>query len=198
MQILKYFSDVRLKGNVYWVLIQRLLLAMFLFSLCRLGFYIYNTSYFPEMTLSHFFRILGGGVRFDLTAVLYINLPIILLMIVPMDLRFRPAYQSVIKYLFYALNGVAIAANIADFIYYKFTLRRTTADIFTEFEEGPGAGGLFFRFLIDYWYVTVFAIFVYTTMVLLYGRTKVDGPMVKNKTIYYLGGLLARLSLPAG
>lgn len=190
MHILKYFRDVRLKGNVYWVLIQRLLLAMLLFTLCRIGFYLYNTSYFPEMTFNHFLRIMWGGIRFDLTAVLYINLLMILLTIVPFDFRFKSGYQATLKYLFFFLNGLGIAANLADFIYYKFTLRRTTADIFNEFEEGPGAGGLFFRFVIDYWYVTIFAIFIYWLMVFLYERTRVAGPMVKNQIAYYTTGVL--------
>lgn len=191
MRIFKYFKDVRLQGNIYWVLFLRLLLAMLLFTLCRIGFYIYNTSYFPDMTVSHFLRILWGGLRFDMTAVLYINSLIILLTLVPFDIRFTSAYQSILKYLFYILNGLAIAANLADFIYYKFTLRRTTADIFNEFEEGPGAGGLFFRFLIDYWYVTIFAVGIYWLMVFLYKRIRVEGPMIQNRVAYYSAGVLA-------
>lgn len=191
MQALRYFQGVRLKGNIYWALFLRLLLAMFLFSLCRIGFYIYNTSYFPEMTFSHFLRILWGGLRFDLTAVLYINLLIILLTLIPFDFRFNSVYQSILKYLFFFLNGVGLIANLADFIYYKFTLRRTTADIFNEFEEGPGAGGLFFRFIIDYWYVTIFAVAVFWLMVILYNKIKVEGPMLQNRIIYYVMGTLA-------
>ncbi|HYI79195.1 MAG TPA: sulfatase-like hydrolase/transferase, partial [Chryseolinea sp.] len=190
MHVLKYLQDVRLRGNIYWNLLLRLLLAMLLFTLCRIGFYLYNTSYFPEMTASGFLKILWGGVRFDMTAVLYINLLIILLTLIPFDFRFTHRYQTIVKYLFFILNGIAIAANLADFIYYKFTLRRTTADFFTEFEEGPGAGGLFFRFVFDYWYVTIFAIAIYWTMVVLYNKTVVRGPMIKNRIVYYSAGLL--------
>jgi hypothetical protein len=190
MQILKFFQDVRLKGNIYWILVLRLLLAMLLFTLCRIGFYLYNISYFPDMTGNNFLRILLGGLRFDLTAVLYINSLLVLLTLIPLDFRFTNSYQNILKYLFFILNGIAIAANLADFIYYKFTLRRTTADLFTEFEQGPGAGGLFFRFVIDYWYVTIFALGIYWLMVFLYNRTKVDGPMIKNRFVYYIGGLL--------
>jgi phosphoglycerol transferase MdoB-like AlkP superfamily enzyme len=191
MRLMEYFRGVRLKGNIYWALILRLALAMFLFSLCRIGFYLYNTSYFPEMTTAHFLRILWGGLRFDLTAVLYINGLIILMTLVPLDIRFTKAYQAIIKYLFYILNGIGLIANLADFIYYKFTLRRTTADIFNEFEEGPGAGGLFFRFLVDYWYVTVFGIVLFWLMVFLYKRIRVEGPMVKNRIVYYVAGVAA-------
>ncbi len=191
MRILKYFKDVRLNGNIYWVLFLRLMLAMLLFTLCRIGFYIYNTTYFPEMTVGHFLRIMWGGLRFDMTAVLYINALFILLHLVPFDFRFSSFYQAMLKYMFFILNGLGIAANLADFIYYKFTLRRTTADIFNEFEEGPGAGNLFFRFLLDYWYVTVFAVGIYWLMVFLYKRITVEGPMVQNRIAYYSAGVLA-------
>ena len=100
MHLLKYLKDVRLKGNIYWVLLLRLLLAMLLFTLCRIGFYLYNISYFPEMTGDNFLRILWGGLRFDLTAVLYINSLFILLTLIPLDFRFTPRYQTILKYLF--------------------------------------------------------------------------------------------------
>src|SRR5687768_10333845 len=128
MRLMEYFQGVRLKGNIYWALVLRLALAMLLFSLCRIGFYLYNTSYFPDMTTGHFLRILWGGLRFDLTAVLYINVLIILMTLIPLDIRFTKVYQTIVKYLFYILNGIGLIANLADFIYYKFTLRRTTAD----------------------------------------------------------------------
>ena len=184
------YKNLKLNGNIYWALVLRLLLAMFLFSLCRIGFYLYNTEFFPEMTFAIFLRILMGGLRFDLTAVLYINSLMILLMMLPFDFRFRKGYQTVIKYIFLFVNSIAIIANLADFIYYKFTLRRTTADFFQEFEEGPG-GGVFFRFLFDYWYVTLFFVAIATSMVILYNRIKVEGPMIKNRVAYYSFGVLA-------
>lgn len=184
------YKNLKLKGNIYWALVLRLLLAMFLFSLCRIGFYLYNTEFFPEMTFANFLRILMGGLRFDLTAVLYINSLVILLMMLPFDFRFNKGYQTAIKYIFFLVNSIAIIANLADFIYYKFTLRRTTADFFLEFEDGPG-GGVFFRFLFDYWYVTLFFVAIATLMVILYNRINVEGPMIQNRVAYYSFGVLA-------
>ena len=182
-------TGFKLRNNIYLALLFRLVLAMFLFSLCRIGFYFYNMSYFPEMTLFPFLKILLGGLRFDLTAVLYINSVIIIMMIIPFDFRFTTFYQSIIKYLFFILNGIALAMNAADFIYYKFTLRRTTADIFAEFEEGPGAGDLLFKFLFDYWHASLFLVSLIILMVLLYNRIKVEGPTLRNKIVYYLFGI---------
>jgi phosphoglycerol transferase MdoB-like AlkP superfamily enzyme len=184
------FQGLKLSGNIYWALFLRLLLAMFLFSLCRIGFYFYNTAFFPEMTVTNFLKILWGGLRFDMTAVLYVNALMIVLTLLPFNFRFSKVYQNVIKYAFFLFNGLALVANLADFIYYKFTLRRTTADIFNEFEEGPG-GGVFFRFIFDYWYVTIFFAALVWLMVVLYNRIKVEGPLLKNQITYYSTSVLA-------
>ncbi|HYG17307.1 MAG TPA: sulfatase-like hydrolase/transferase [Ohtaekwangia sp.] len=188
---LQLFSGLKLKGNIYWVLTQRFLIAMLLFTLCRLGFYIFNLSYFPGMSLPKFLYILLGGIRFDLTALLYTNMLFIVLMCIPLPVRFNDTYQSVVKWIFYVTNGLVLAANVSDFIYFKFTLRRTTADIFQQFENETNLGGLFFRFLIDYWYAVIFWIALVVLMVWLYNRTRVAGPMVKNRLAFYGSGILA-------
>lgn len=187
----RFFKGLQLKGNVYWALFLRLLLAMLLFMLCRIGFYLYNLSYFPEMTTWNFVRILWGGFWFDLTAVLYINLIILILSIIPVDLRFRAGYQTTVKIFYYVLNGVALAANVMDFIYYKFTLRRTTADVFGQFENENNLFSLFFRFIIDYWHAVLFWIVLMWIMVKLYNRIKVRGPLMQHRVAYYVAGVLA-------
>ena len=187
----RFFKGLQLEGNIYWALFLRLLLAMFLFMLCRIGFFIYNLSYFPEMTTGNFLRILWGGFWFDLTAVLYINVILLILSIIPIDFRFRNGYQTTIKVFYYVLNGLALAVNVMDFIYYKFTLRRTTADVFDQFEHESNLFSLFFRFLIDYWYAVLFWIFLMWLMVTLYNRIKVRGPLMQHRIAYYVAGVLA-------
>lgn len=191
MNLSRFFKGLQLTGNVYWALFLRLLLAMFLFLLCRIGFYLYNISYFPEMTPGNFFRILWGGFWFDLTAVLYINVLVLVLLIIPVDFRFRQGYQSVIKVIYYTLNGIALAVNVMDFIYYKFTLRRTTADVFNQFENETNLFSLFFRFLFDYWYAVLFWVFLMWLMVKLYNKIKVIGPLMQHRITYYTAGTLA-------
>jgi phosphoglycerol transferase MdoB-like AlkP superfamily enzyme len=186
----RYWEGFTFKGNIYVALLLRLALAMLLFTLCRIGFYLFNTNYFPGLTAVEFIRIFYGGLRFDLTAVLYINALNILLSVIPSDFRFNRINQTVLKFLFFILNGLALAANVADFIYYKFTLRRTTADIFDEFDEGPGAGNLFFRFVIDYWYASVFLVALLWLMVWLYNKIRINGPMLRNRVVYYVAGSL--------
>ncbi len=184
-------ENLRLAGNIYWALLLRLLLVMFLFTLCRIGFYLFNLSFFPDMTVANFLRVLWGGLQFDLTAVLYVNMLYILLMIVPFDFRFRYRYQEVLKYLFFVLNGFALATNVADFIYYKFTLRRTSADVFKQFENEKNLSGLVGQFLLDYWYAVLFWVVLAILMVKIYNRIRIWGPQMKSRTVYYVSGFLA-------
>jgi phosphoglycerol transferase MdoB-like AlkP superfamily enzyme len=163
---------------------------MFLFTLCRIGFYVFNTNFFPDMTTSNFLTLLAAGMKFDLVVVLYANALLILLTLLPFDFRFRYAYQEFLRYLFFIANGFAIALNVCDFIYYKFTLRRTTADIFKQFENEENIGALLFRFLIDYWYAVLFWIFLVVVMVKLYNRIKVWGPQTRNRIVYYITGIV--------
>jgi phosphoglycerol transferase MdoB-like AlkP superfamily enzyme len=132
-----------------------------------------------------------GGLQFDLSAMLYINCLYILLMILPFDFRFNISYQRVLKYIFFIFNGLALATNVADFIYYKFTLRRTSADVFRQFENEQNIGGLIAQFLLDYWYAVIFWIFLVVLMVKLYNRIKIWGPQMSSRTMYYTSGFFA-------
>jgi phosphoglycerol transferase MdoB-like AlkP superfamily enzyme len=189
--LLDQIRQVRLRGNIYWVMILRLLLVAFLFTLCRIGFYLFNVSYFPGMTAGKFLVILAGGFRFDVVAILYTNMLFLLLMIVPLYVRFQPMYQTILKWIFLVTNAFALALNVSDFIYFKFTLKRTTSDIFQQFENESNMGGLFFRFIADYWYATLFWIAIVVLMVCLYNKIRVTGPMIKNRILFYISGILA-------
>jgi hypothetical protein len=187
--------DLLVRTNIVWVLFLRLLLAMFLFSLCRIGFYLYNQDYFDDLTADSFLTILLGGLRFDLTAVLYTNMLVLLMMLVPLEVRFRAGYQTTIKWIFFVFNGVALAANVSDFIYFRFTGRRTTADIFQQFEHEQNMGGLASRFLLDYWHATLCWVALMVLMVWLYNKTRVQGPLIRNKWVFYISGLAALLCI---
>ena len=176
--------------NIFVVLIYRILLIMVLFSLCRIGFFLFNFKMFPGITLSQFFTILKGGLSFDISAVVYINMIFILLHIVPLEVRYKDVYQSILKYIFFITNGIAIAMNGMDFIYYRFVDKRATADVFKTFEHESNNGRLFFRFMFDYWPATLFTIFVWFLMVYFYKKVKVEKPGSINKPGYYSVNIL--------
>ncbi|MBE3084880.1 MAG: sulfatase-like hydrolase/transferase, partial [Bacteroidetes bacterium] len=176
--------------NIFVVLAYRILLIMLLFSLCRIGFFLFNYKMFPGVTLSQFITILKGGLAFDISAVVYINMLFIMLHIVPLEIRYNDVYQVVLKYIYFITNGIAIAMNGMDFVYYRFVDKRATADVFKTFEHETNLLKLFFRFLIDYWPVTLFGLSAWFLMVYLYNKVNTKRPAPASKIGYYVVNIL--------
>lgn len=186
----KYLSG-NWNRNIYWALVRSLVVVMVLYSVSRIGFYLFNTSFFPNLTFQRFVIIMGGGLRFDLSATLYSNSLFILLMILPFTFRFRNWYKNMVKWIFIITNSIAFAANTADFIYYRFTLRRTTLSFLNQFENETNFGKLLFQFVFDYWYATLFFVFLVTLLVIAFNRISYDGPQQPNKWKFYGYGIVA-------
>jgi phosphoglycerol transferase MdoB-like AlkP superfamily enzyme len=188
-----FFSGFRWKDNIYLALVLSLLLVMLLYTLSRIGFYFFNISFFPGMTGPRMAIILLGGLRFDLSATLYSNSLYILLMILPFTFRFKAWYQTLLKWIFIIVNSFAFAINTADFIYYRFTLRRTTVSVIDQFKNEANLGRLAFQFLFDYWYAVIFWILIVVILVFLYRKIKFSGPQQNNPLAFYSSGVLAML-----
>lgn len=187
------FFSLRWRGNIYLALIFSLLLIMVLYTFSRVGFYFFNKPFFPNMTWSRMTTILLGGLRFDLSATLYSNSLFILLMIIPFAFRFKPGYQTLLRWIFVIVNSIAFAINTADFIYYRFTLRRTTVSVIGQFKNEDNFGRLAFHFLLDYWYAVLFWVFIVAILFLGQRRIKFYGPQVASRAVFYGTGILAMI-----
>ncbi len=191
----EYFSSVKLKGNLYSVLVWRFLLLMILFSACRILFFFFNKDFFPNTSFSGLTTILWGGLQFDTTAILYTNILYFFLFLIPFTFRYNTVYQSILKYIFVITNSLAIGANCADIVYFQFTMRRTTASVFKEFKNEENFGSLIPKFITDYWYIFLIWILLTVILVLLY--RKVEKPSIqkgfKNRAVYFVNGLAIML-----
>lgn len=118
-----------------YMLFRRILLLLGFYQLTRLAFYFLNYSYFPALGFSEWITLLSGSLRFDLSAIMYSNVLYIALFLLPFAHRNHRSVQSVAKWLFVAVNGLMLLANLLDSVYYPFTLRRTNASFFREFEQ---------------------------------------------------------------
>jgi len=185
--------EFRWKGNIYVALGYSLLLAMAMFMVCRVTFYLFNNSFFPDMTWSRFARIAWGGLRFDLSAVLYLNLLFILLLIVPFRFRFGAGYQKLLKGLFIFTNSAGLIANVADTVYYQYTLRRTTLSVIKQFENEQNKAGLFGQFILDYWYALLFLALLIWLLKILYEQLPPARPQVSSVVYFYGGGTIMML-----
>ena len=163
---------------------QNFLLIMIIFSLSRLFFYFINTSMYPDMSFSHLLELLGGGIRFDLTALLYLNSAYILMEILPFHFRENQTYQKVARWLYWIPNALAIIVNCIDMVYVRFTDRRTTITFFSEFQNDGNLFKILMTSIVQYWYVSLFCIAMIVLLV-LFTRRKVIISHNTNKLVYY-------------
>jgi len=142
------------KGNIYWVLILRLAIILDLFWMSRLLLWVFNPSYFSELGFAGLIEVLFYGLRFDISALMMVNLLIIFLWSLPFNFTYNKTYQQITNYIFYLFNSIALAANFIDIIYFRFTLKRTSGDIFNYFaNEDSQFFGLIPQFIFDFWYI---------------------------------------------
>ena len=140
-----------------------LLLLYVAYFVTRLVYLAENWSYFtPTLTMSSFAEMVRGGLVFDTAAILVTNIPYIVFMLLPLHWKEHPAYQCFCRWLFVVVNGVMLATNLADAVYFRYTLRRTTTTIFQEFQHEGNMGGIIMTEVVNHWYlVLAFVLLVY-------------------------------------
>ncbi len=145
--------------NIQFVycLLKRLGFLLFLYSFCRLLFFWFNHSYFSDLTFGQLFPLFFFGIRFDVSVIILSNCVFLLLFLIPFAFREKNGYRLFLKWLFIIMNSLAMLANCIDFAYFRFTLKRTTADVFNFFggKKGGDLQRLLPLFLKDYWYVFI-------------------------------------------
>lgn len=124
------------KGNTYQVLIYRLFIALLFLSISRLLFYFFNTQYFSDLNITELLGAFWGGVRFDITALIILNSPYILLNVIPIPFRRNKLWQLSANILYFIFNILGLALNSIDGVYFRFTSKRMTADIFSFVSTG--------------------------------------------------------------
>ena len=140
---------------------------MALYTISRLFFYWVNIDLYPNVSTSHLLEMLAGGLRFDLTALLYLNSLYLLLVLLPLPatVRNHKKYLCTAKWAFWIPNIIGFIANCMDIVYVRFTDRRTTCTIFTEFQNDDNLANIIGQSMWQYWYVTAFGILMITLFI---------------------------------
>ena len=162
-----------------------ILLVMLIYTLSRLFLYITFPHLFQGVPTAHLMEMMFGGMRFDLTAILYLSSAYILLVMLPLPefVRNNGAFSIVAKLLFYIPNALGIIINCIDMPYIPFSTRRMTSAVFTEFAHDKNITKIILQGMGDYWFVTVFCVLMLILLWNLYRRGTM--PIAINRKIYY-------------
>ncbi len=167
-----------------------LLLAYVTYFIARVVYMLVNLSYFSQgLTFSQLMEMFGGGLLFDTSAIIYTNLLWIVMMLFPLWAKETPLYHKICRGLFVTVNGLAFIANLADSVYFPYTLRRTTTSVFKEFDNESNLGDIVGTELINHWYLVVIAAVVIFALYKLYVMPRTDKahyPTTKSRVKYGL------------
>ena len=134
-----------------------LLLAYFVYQIARLEYYVENRDY-----LSYTWDIFQGGLLFDTSAILYTNALYVVMMLFPLHWKENKIYHKVCQWLFVVVNSITFAINLADSVYFRYTMRRTTTTVFEEFSNEGNLGSIIGTEFLNHWYlVLLFALVVF-------------------------------------
>jgi len=185
-----YYRAIKMKNYLYHVKLffLRILILIALFSLSRILFYLFNIDYFGALNASESLKIFFPGIRFDISALYYFNLPFIVLSLLPGDFKNRKTYQKTLKILFIFINASLLSTNFIDTKFFDFEHKRLTSDIFNAVWLGEDFITLFPVFVKDYWYLIIlWVVFVYA-LIRLYPQIndkKTNSiPSIQNRLIY--------------
>ena len=160
-------------------LIKNILLVFVIASYCRLVFTLTNLSYFSELNISTFFY----GLRFDLVSIAYLFSAFFIFSLIPFKNQENRWKRGLMIVFFQIGLNITLLSNFIDTIYYNFTFKRSTGDIFNLINTGNEFTRLIPQFLKDYWLIVVVYIFSVYLFTFVYNKlNKIGSNLILNGT----------------
>ena len=155
--------------------LRNLLLMYVVYFIARIVYLLVNFSYLGHgLTFSHLMELLGGGLVFDTAAILVTNIPYIVLMLLPWHGKENKTYHAICRWVYLVINGIALAMNLCDSVYFKYTMRRTTSTIFNEFSNEGNLGSVFLTETLRHFYLLLLFILIMWGVYKLYCQPRLD------------------------
>lgn len=160
------------------VYLKRIFYLLGIYTVSRLCLFLNNIDSFSDISFFDFLE----GIRFDFSALVYINIPILILLVFPTNFRCKKGYQRFVNILFYSVNIPFIILNNVDIEYFRFTQKRSTLDFFQLLLLGEDAKNIIPQYMKDYWSITLLTI-VQIWLLLKIKDLPTDRILLKTKTI---------------
>lgn len=138
-----------------------ILMLYVVYALARAEYLLENYQYFADSVRDgNLTGIFLAGARFDTPAIFYTNILYIFMMLLPLGFKERAGYYKVCMWIFLVVNGFAFLLNVADSVYFPYTLQRTTWDAIGEFSHEDNLGGILGVEILRHWYLLVFVVII--------------------------------------
>ncbi len=143
-------SGVCLIINLFWVYV--------CYAICRLVFLFEHWNVLSgKLNASALSDIFKGGWMFDTSAILYTNVLLAFLVLLPLHRKETHVFHKICRWIYVAVNGLCLAVNLGDVVYFTYTGRRTTASVFQEFGNEGNLGRIIGLEFLNHWYLVLLA-----------------------------------------
>jgi len=163
-------------------MLKRWFFVLLLYVIMRNLMYVLNMDLFHISSVYQLFVINIYGLRFDVSTILLTNILFSALYFIPLSKLYSKALNKLIDILYIVINSIAIIANLSDIIYFRFTLKRTTAEFINMFTDDGGMLALIPTVIIDFWYITIIGVIM---IYALYRFTKYTSDSPKKENIIF-------------
>lgn len=174
----------------------RFLTVFIVYSFVRLFFVLLNSHQYTGFKFSQILDAFFLGLRFDLSALALLNLPLFLFCLVSGHFISARWFDRISHWAFLALNVPFLFLNVADFEYYKFTGSHMTVDVFLLRGE---AAAQIDQFIINFWHLIVIGLLLAAP--LFYVSLKIKSadrsPFFKKRDIGFLLVLIVLIGVGA-
>lgn len=177
-----------MKCQIYNIrnIIINILMVYLLYIVCRLQFFLHNTTFFTLDIFSRdFLKIMQGGLRFDASAISYTNALYLFMLLFPLHYKENKMFHTVAKWYYLVVNILCVCMSFADSVYFKFSTHRVSGDVFREFANEKNVVSICITELIHNWYLIVFVSLLAFLLWRYYRPTYAEGVRL-NLTSYYV------------
>lgn len=168
------------------LLVYRLLAILLAFSISRWLVYLFNLQFFHQLTLGESFGLYLKGMRFDLSALMVLNLPLILYYCFPSRIIINKVPQRIIDLIYIVTNSIAIFLNFMDIVCFHFFGKHMTMDFLKQLGHSEELSwGIIGQVVFDYWYlIVIFVLFVLVINVVT-RNTRLRQPIKETESLWY-------------
>ena len=155
--------------GIYPFIALKSLLALGVLLLMQIFFHLCNLHIF-RVDGSEWWGILTGNLVFGAATVATFLIPWLLMMLIPIDARWKRGYRIVAEILYLIGIILIIIPRGANAAYYQFTYRLLSDEIFSYLGISGQMGSLAPHFATDYWYAWVFPLVIFIFFLFINGR----------------------------
>lgn len=167
------------------LLVYRLLAILLALSISRWLVYLFNLQFFHQLSLGESFGLYFKGMRFDLSVLMALNLPLILYYCFPSRSIINKVPQRIIDLIYLVTNSVAIFLNFMDIVCFHFFGKHITIDFLHQLGHSEELSwGIIGQVVFDYWYlIVIFVLFVLVINVVM-RNTRLRHPIKEAESLW--------------